>query len=344
MAIDKKLIHFNNKSTFEQKLADNEILNSSIVFIKDGCEINTRENSWKFVNWGELKTPFIKSSESKAGDICLYEPAKDKQVIIPISEIDSIDHSLYTPIGVVTVPGVHNVYGDGSCGVVSLQHMDFNNPTTGGAPGVSLYFGPQANLTLMDYTKVVVYTATRALTTNNFGYLCKNGVWNYETIQIPDPHNSDGSRNPEYYSTTGYTNSSYNALSDFKGRSNTNVILAKRGAKDYSSWVLTNSTADYPAASACDLYYTPGTSQGDWYLPSCGELGYIMSRWNEINDSIDAINSIWGNAYRLVDANGYWTSTENATRNQRYVHMSNGVGYSNKDTMYSTVAFIKISC
>lgn len=340
--INKKLIHFNQVDTFKER--QNEVPEHSIVFIKDSCEINTRNDSWKWVNWGELKTPFIKSIESKAGDVCLYDTIKCIKVIIPISEINSIDHSRFEPVGVVTVPGTHNVYGDGSCGIVSLQHMNFNNPTTGGAPGVSLYFGPQANLTLMDYTKVVVYTATRALTTNNFGYLCKNGVWNYETIQIPDPHNSDGSRNPEYYSTTGYTNSSYNALSDFKGRSNTNVILAKRGAKDYSTWTLTNTTANYPAASACDLYRTPGTLQGDWYLPSCGELGYIMSRWNEINDSIDAINSIWGNAYRLVDANGYWTSTENATRNQRYVHMSNGVGYSNKDTAYSTVAFTKISC
>ena len=340
--INKKLIHFDNNSNFELK--QNEILEASIVFIKDACKIHTRNNSWQFVNWGKLESPFVKSTDSQAGDICLYDTEKNKHVIVPASKIDIVDDSRYKPVGVVTVPGTHDVYGDGSCGIVSLQHMDFNNPTAGGAPGTSLYFGPQVDIPLTNYNKVVVYTATRSLTTNNFGYLCKDGVWNYETVQIPDPHNSDGSRNPDYYSTTGYTNSTYNALSDFKGKSNTDVIITKRGVKDYESWTLTNVAANYPAASACDMYSTIGTQQGDWYLPACGELGYIMSRWNEINGSIDKINSIWGNAYRLIDENGYWTSTENAGKNQRYVHMSNGVGYSNKDTAYSVVAFCKISC
>ena len=340
--INKKLIHFNQTEVFNARR--DEIPEHSIVFIKDSCEISTRNDSWKWVSWGELKTPFVKSIESKAGDICLYNTEKDTKVIIPASRINEIDTSVFQPIGVVVVPGTHNVYGDGSCSIVSLQHMNVSTPFTGGEPGTSLYFGPQANLSLTDYTKVVVYASDGSLATNNFGYLCKDGHWNYNSVLIPDPHNEDGSRNPEYYSTTGYTNSTYNALSDFKGRSNTNVILAKRGAKDYDSWTLTNTAANYPAASACDMYSVPGTQRGDWYLPSAGELGYIMSRWSDINGSIDILNSIYGNAYRLVDANGYWTSTENATKNQRYVHMSNGVGYSNKDTMYSTVAFIKISC
>lgn len=41
MAINKKLIHFNRKEVFEEKLANNEILDTSIVFIKDSKEIWT---------------------------------------------------------------------------------------------------------------------------------------------------------------------------------------------------------------------------------------------------------------------------------------------------------------
>lgn len=39
MAINKKLIHFKRKEVFEEKLANNEILDTSIVFIDDTNEI-----------------------------------------------------------------------------------------------------------------------------------------------------------------------------------------------------------------------------------------------------------------------------------------------------------------
>jgi len=41
MAINKKLIHFNNRKTFDSELANNNILPTSIVFIKDSQEIWT---------------------------------------------------------------------------------------------------------------------------------------------------------------------------------------------------------------------------------------------------------------------------------------------------------------
>lgn len=54
MAIDKKLIHFNRKEVFEEKLANNEILDTSIVFVKDSKEIYTHGNLYKSVNWDVL--------------------------------------------------------------------------------------------------------------------------------------------------------------------------------------------------------------------------------------------------------------------------------------------------
>lgn len=54
MAIDKKLIHFNRKEVFEEKLANNEILDTSIVFVKDSKEIYTHGNLYKSINWSIL--------------------------------------------------------------------------------------------------------------------------------------------------------------------------------------------------------------------------------------------------------------------------------------------------
>lgn len=47
MAINKKLIHFKSKSVFNQKLANNELLDTSIVFIKDTQEIWTHGQIYK---------------------------------------------------------------------------------------------------------------------------------------------------------------------------------------------------------------------------------------------------------------------------------------------------------
>lgn len=59
MAINKKLIHFNRKEVFEEKLANNEILDTSIVFVKDSKEIYTHGNLYKSVNWSVLEKEMI---------------------------------------------------------------------------------------------------------------------------------------------------------------------------------------------------------------------------------------------------------------------------------------------
>ena len=340
--INKKLIHFSEKENFDTRNNAGDILDSSIVFVKDSNEIYTHNAAYKWIGWSKLISPEVVSYEASAGDVVCYDQKKNKITVVKKTFIASVDKNNYIPIGIVVIPGSHNVYGDGSCGVMSLKEMSWNTPESGSNAADPMYFGPQVDLSLFGYTKVVVYASDGSLATNNFGYLSKDGVYNYSSLHIPDPYLSDGSRNPDYHITSGITNANYNALSDFRGKSNTQVILEKRGSKDYSTWTLTNTTANYPAASACDMFHTVGTQQGDWYLPACGELGYAMAKWSEIQESVNTVNSIYGNvAVQLEEENGYWTSTENATKNARYVHMSNGVGYSNKDTNYSVRAFYK---
>ena len=52
--INKKLIYFNNNSDFEAK-RDSEILDTSIVFIKDANKIYTHGTEYQWVGWTELK-------------------------------------------------------------------------------------------------------------------------------------------------------------------------------------------------------------------------------------------------------------------------------------------------
>ena len=122
----------------------------------------------------------------------------------------------------------------------------------------------------------------------------------------PSPYASDGTPNPLYRATEYSGGSINNALSYFDGRHQTDVILEARGERDYSSWKPGSGTPeDYPAASCCDIYRTVGTSQGDWYLPSLAELGYVVARLNSINNSLVKINGL-----QSLPLYWLWSSTE----------------------------------
>ena len=57
MAIEKKLIHFNRDEDFKQKLSNNEILDTSIVFIKDTNKIYTHGGEYQFIEWSYIDAP-----------------------------------------------------------------------------------------------------------------------------------------------------------------------------------------------------------------------------------------------------------------------------------------------
>ena len=76
MAINKKLIHFKNKQKFEEELANNNILNTSIVFIQDSKEISTHGTVYKTVCWSVLEDslpepedPVVPEPEPEASNI-----------------------------------------------------------------------------------------------------------------------------------------------------------------------------------------------------------------------------------------------------------------------------------
>lgn len=54
MAINKKLVHFEKKTDFDKQNTDGNILDTSIVFIKDSNEIFTHKTPYSFMGWGEL--------------------------------------------------------------------------------------------------------------------------------------------------------------------------------------------------------------------------------------------------------------------------------------------------
>ena len=250
--------------------------------------------------------------EATYADLVLWDGTKKIVVSGDDYSADAFPTSAYTPIGVVVIPASHNVHGDGIPTMMSLVNMNCNTPESGATSNTDMYWGVNGtdisslpNLSQVPYVGSNGSVGDSILGTSGNTYLPSDTFdtvsnpydegtgyyYNDSDKYAPSPYVTGGGRNPLYYQTTS-PSSTANCLADFDGRGNTDKILVQRGNKDYSSWKPGASTqADYPAASCCDMFHTVGTNQGDWYLPSMGELGYVMARFNAINNSINKLPS-----------------------------------------------------
>ena len=273
----------------------------------------------------------VSSAESVVGDVCVYGISEGRLMIINNWSSSKYPISKYPPIGVVVVPGSHGHYADGKCAVMSLNYMNCDTPTTGG-DGDTICWGVETNINTLPNLNQVPYVGSDGNVSDDiigqrdYAILpCDTDIHTivnpYDTktkydssgYYIPSPYNNDETFNPNY-SMTSSPSSTGNCLADFDGKGNTQKILTTRGAKDYQSWKPTwDNLADYPAASCCDMYSTYGTNQGEWYLPSAGEFGYVVVRQQAINDTISKLISAGvTNAYILLNNQGddYWSSSE----------------------------------
>lgn len=283
----------------------------------------------------------IEPFKSAPGDLCFYDRTAKKLIIVDGDTWNSASYpsSRYVPIGIVVVPGIHNVYGNGSCGVMSLKEMNCNTPNDGGITHQTMAWGGYGVDTSLTNLDTIPYIGTgtnvgkansTVIGTSNSGYLpsdsfssvqCPHDIDTYydsnrsTSEQCPSPYLTDGSRNSAYYQTNSPSSSS-NAFADFNGTNNTQTLL--RLATSQSNWRTASSITNdgnsgyYPAACCCWRYSTEGTSQGNWYLPSCGEMGYAVPYLNKINEIIHTMCITYGSSIgvELYNSGSYWMSTE----------------------------------
>lgn len=127
-----------------------------------------------------------------------------------------------------------------------------------------------------------------------------------------------GYNNYDIPGLTNYSNSG-TATTDFNGKNNTNIILeyatAQTDWRTASTIQYSASTAGYyPLFECAWRYHTSGTSQGDWYVPSCGELWNVVSSSTKI-DIIDATNTLLGRSNDKLGRVRFGTSTEKNSSN-----------------------------
>ena len=250
-----------------------------------------------------------------------------------------------TPVGICVAPASH--FADGKSRFMSLKEM-----TTGSTEGITSHEGIVWNTTKTDagltkFATVAVVDGEGVVKgVNGYGFIpAKKAAWSGNTAikaKTPvsgvyygqgDPNNpsaypflEDGSLNPNYAATKYDGSTIVNMLTDVNGEANTTYLV--------------NKGDTYKAANTCHRF-TPGTHNGEWYLPAMGELGYTIASFDDINAKIAAAGN--GNGVQLAGSAAYWSSTEYSEGSACSLPMNDGyVSGHYKDRDYYVRAFLAL--
>lgn len=144
------------------------------------------------------------------------------------------------------------------------------------------------------------------------------------------------------YITNVYNRKGLNAKDSYLGgKYNTQKMLDKSTKQNpimCDGFVDNGSEGYSSAACCCNAYVTLGTKEGDWYLPSCGELYEIYANKNIINANRA---KILGNGYNDAD---FWSSKECTLYTEYYVSTTDGtITYISKGKANYVLAFLAVA-
>lgn len=261
---------------------------------------------------------------ANVGDIA-YKAANGKIMVVAP---DLWDASLGTPVGVVVIPSGF-APDNGLARIMSLYWASSSSTSSTSASNMK-WSTVKVDTSLTNHNRVPTTDNAGSTTIGSYGdgFLPSDkftGATSYVdstakyyntsyTPYIPSPYLGD-KPNPAYYAPISGFN---NALADFDGEGNTDVLVAL-GTK-------------YVAAKAARNYKAAGAEEIEWYLPSMGELGYMMVRFNKIQAALTKVN-----APQLDIYYGYCSSTEKASDSVFGMGLDNGLvsGYSKYNNYYT---------
>ena len=259
----------------------------------------------------KITLPTIPIEESNYSDICVVDNDTLEKFIVHADDMVYSDY--YTPIGVVVVPASHT--DDGTARIMAIRDSKYSNSwgenTINSIVKRSYYPIILENFeSIPEKQQIVEWRKIDPGPLGEIGSDLNSSMYInpydsksiYDVVDngrgyMPSPYLEDGSKNPIYHSTenTG------NIFADMDGEGNTKKIINYDNANNVK----------HNAAYDCFTYYTIGTQQGDWYLPSAGELGYLAARIYSIFKSIIIVRDLGYDVYVWqVKIFGTWSSTE----------------------------------
>lgn len=225
----------------------------------------------------ELSRPFI--AYTTDNDKVYYGPAAEKAevgdiVVYSVSD-DLLHYIKQADYNTTSYPSASYV----PVGVVAYPEQDS-------------VFGPTGNITFMGVNWLSKTSPDSGKTT---GELMEWGYWQKD---IPELTN---------YSTSG------TAITDMNGKANTEIVLnyatAQTDWRTASAITWNGAEGCYPLFECAWRYHTSGTSQGDWYVPACGQVYYLQSNSEELAKLNAGFTAIGAGSFNFND-NSKGTSTE----------------------------------
>lgn len=214
----------------------------------------------------ELSRPFI--AYTTDNDKVYYGPAADKAevgdiVVYSVSD-DLLHYIKQADYNTTSYPSASYV----PVGVVAYPQAD------------DMFSGPSGEITFMGVNWL-------SKTSPDSGQPTDQRIeWGYPGLDIPE--------------LTNYENSG-TAITDMNGKDNTEIVLnyatAQTDWRTASAITWTNAAGYYPLFECAWRYHTSGTVQGDWFVPACGQLNYLVSNSEELaklNAGFTAIGAITG--------------------------------------------------
>lgn len=246
--------------------------------------------------------------------------------------------------GVMSIVGMNDKDPDNGGGNRSIYFGASIIDSSGSGDGLgrydSLSNGPESH----EYIIVVVGSTPLLYKSSNAYLPLQSSVGNvpkYLSDSIyyghaPSPYSGSdlmsGGYNSIYGSTAYDTASNKNTLADFRGIVNTKILTDRSTGVDWRSlssfydYAYASQANVYPAACCCARYKTVGTKAfkdcsnaelkngtGFWYLPSAGELSYILPKFSDINQTIDTLKNAYGIGDKLPSYGWFISSTKGKT-------------------------------
>ena len=242
------------------------------------------------LNNQELSRPFI--AYTTDNDKVYYGPAADKAEvgdIVVYSVADDLLHYIkQADYNTTSYPSASYV----PVGVVSLPQND------------DAILGPSGEITFMGLNWLSKTSPDSGQSTE------QNIEWGCNKFDIPG--------------LTNYSNSS-TAITDMNGKANTEIVLqyatAQTDWKTASAITWVNEEGYYPLFECSWRYHTTGTSQGDWYVPACGQLYYLQSNSDELTKLNAGFTSIGADLFEF-QGKRRGTSTEQSGTSAWYYNGS----------------------
>ena len=223
-----------------------------------------------------------------------------------------VDINIATPVGIVVIPE-NFIPSSPKCRIMSLVNMDCTNPENGSGQQVGICFGNYGvHIEELPYytqgpigsgsTKVVGLNACAILPSDSYTtaqysgdpttyYTYATYWWGAAVSPYLVDENGNETFNTEYIRTES-PSSSLNKLSDLNGYYNTTILTQDKYTSGQTDWKTASQIySDYgagfsPAACVCKRFKAGNL---DWYLPSAGELGFIIPRMNKLNKQLSKL-------------------------------------------------------